>query len=67
MTLTLGKWHHLAYSCNKHSCISFIDGHIHTIYTIPPGDSSGVDVTIKVARVREKKRKRRTRFIYIIF
>ena len=51
VTLTLGKWHHLAYSCNKHSCTSFIDGSVHTVYTIPPGDS-GADVSIKVARER---------------
>jgi cysteine-rich repeat protein len=52
ITLTLGKWHHVAMSCNKHSCTTFIDGNVHTVYTIPPGDSAGQDVTIKVARER---------------
>lgn len=51
ITLTIGRWHHLAYSCNKHSCTAFIDGNVHSIYTIPSGDS-GADVSVKVARER---------------
>ena len=49
--LTNGRWHHLAMSVNRHSVTTYIDGSVHGVYVIPPGDSN-LDVQIKIARER---------------